>query len=323
MTSAALKAQEGFLEGLSTDGALGDNRFVARNFRLDENLPDDRARSYCDTVFPATDFRGWQRSHTAFVRDRLVLTGTTEGPPVVLDSADPERCPETFREEMIPVSAVPISLDLSLVRVVGVHSVAASLGLDEETVLGGLQDETLRDGILRRWAIKLPVEPVFATLWQDVRDLVPSGEDPPAGWADDLRDRLGLSFYDPERWGPINVMALRYPISLLPVAGDPMSRPLAVPTELDGRFFPPFCPTPLGTGIGRVVSLVEGATALGPELLHPTVRWHGEHLAALGVIERPVPALAPARERHLRLVRELLGRADYGLATDGDLGAAP
>ncbi|MGN6663485.1 MAG: hypothetical protein ACTHK6_04670 [Solirubrobacterales bacterium] len=323
MTVDGLRAQESFLESLSDDVALDDDRFVARNFRLDENMPEGRTKSYCEAVFPAADFRGWQRKHAVFVKDRLVRIGTATGPPAVLDRSDPERCPETFGEEMIPISAVPIALDLSLVRVVGVHSIAQSLGLDETRVLDGLHDPVLRDGIIESWVAKLAMEPVFATLWQDVRDLVPQGEDPPAEWADDLRDRLGLSFYDPDRWGPINVMVLRYPVSSLPFAEDSTGRPLAVPTELDGRFFPPFCPVPLGMGVGRVVSLGEEVMALGPELLHPTIRWRGAHVAALGVIKRPVPALAPARGRHLKLVREVYGRADYGLITDGDLESAP
>jgi hypothetical protein len=319
MTVLGLRVHESFLKEQSQDTGLGDERFVPRNFRLDEIIPRTRAESYAEAVLPAAGFRDWQRRHAQFVEDHLVCTGSPDGPPTAIEPGDRSRCPETFGVDMLAVTAAPIHTDLSLLRLVSLNRIAKALGLEEDSVRTGLEDDRLRAGLIDRWVAKLPVEPVFATLWQDVRDLVPADGRPPPGWADDLRDRLGLSFYDPGLRGPIQVMALRYPVSLVPTAGSATSRPLAMPTELDGLFFPPFCPAPSATGIGRVVNLGPEPTVLGPELLHPTARWRGEHGAAVGVINRPVPPLDAARGRHLRLIRAASKRLDYGVDTDGDL----
>jgi hypothetical protein len=255
----------------------------------------------------------------AYVEDRVQRPAPASGPPAALDRNDPRTCPETFGPEALAADATQIHLGLSLVRVVALYRVAVAVGEDESTIQSALEDEALRDGIIDRWATKQPVEPVFATLWQDVKDLVPKDGDPPPGWADDLRDRLGLSTYDPEEFGAIRIMVLKYKVADLPEAGDSLTRPVTVPTELDCGFFPPFCPVPTGSGIGRVVDLSRELTSPWPEILHPTLRWRGEHVEQLGVISRPVPSLAAARGRHIRLIQALCGKPDYGTATDADL----
>lgn len=317
MTTSALRVHEHFLETLSEDEVLEDDRFVARNFRLDEVVSDVRANAYARQVFPAEGFLDWQRKHAQYLEDHIVRTAGPDGPPAALDPSDTKTCPETFGPDTLP--AHPVDLGLSLVRVVGLFAVAEALGIEEASVRSGLEDPGLRDGIIDRWSLKIPVAPVFATLWQDVKALVPKVGEPPAEWADDLRDRLGLSQYDPDKWGPIQVMVLRYSVVDVPTTDSALSRPLVVPTELDGPFFPPFCPAPAGTGIGRVVDLGQTLTRPWPELLHPTFRWRGEHVAQLGVIERPLPSVGAARGRHLKLLQAVSERDDYGVATDGDM----
>jgi hypothetical protein len=317
VTTDGLGEHEDFFERLSGEDRLGDSRFVARNFRLDELLADSRAASYSGQVLPADDFPSWEGKHARFFDEHMVCTAPPDGPPTALDIGDKEHCPDTFGPDAIP--AAPLDLSLSLVRVVGLFRVAEAVGIDEASVRSGLEDPPLRDGIIARWTAKLPVEPVFATLWQDVNDLVPDKATPPDYWADDLRDRLGLSPYDPELWGPIQIMVLRYKVADLPTMGSVLSRPLTVPTELDSLFFPPFCPAPIGAGIGRVVDLGQTLSTPWPEVLHPTFRWRGDHVVQLGVIERPVPSISAARGRHLRLLQLASGRSDYGTSTDGDL----
>lgn len=303
----------------SQDPGLEDDRFIGRNFRLDERLPDARAASYVADVLPASDFPGWARRHAEYVEDRIQRPAPPSGPPPALDPDDPRTCPETFGRHALAADGQLVDLGLSLVRVVALFRVAVALGFDETAVRSGLEDAALRDGMIERWALKQPVEPVFATLWQDVKDLVPATGEPPPDWADDLRDRLGLSTYDPEQFGDIRVMVLKYKVSDLPSAGSVLTRPLTVPTELDCGFFPPFCPSPAGVGVGRIVDLGRTLKTPWPEVLHPSFGWRGEHVAQIGVITRPVGSVAAARGRHLKLIQALCGRPDYGSATDADL----
>jgi hypothetical protein len=319
MTVPPLLPHESFLVGQSQDATLQDNRFVARNFRLDELISHARGSDYATAVLPASDFDVWQRRHARYIEGHLEITTPPGGPPPALDPADPATCPETFGRHAVTADVAGLDLSLSLIRVVGLFGVATAVGLSPEDVRHGLEDAALRDGIIDRWAIKLPVKPVFATLWQDVRQLVPATGRPPNGWADDLRDRLGLSFHDPDEFGPVEVMVLKYRIAELPTAGSVLSRPLAIPTELDGPFFPPFCPAPAGVGVGRVVDLGSSLTTPWPEVLHPTFLWRGEHVAQIGTITRPVPSLEAARARHLRLLQALCDRPDYGTLTDSDI----
>jgi len=320
ITVAVLKPHEPFLVYQSEDGALEDDRFIARNFRLDERLPEARTASYAAEVLSAaSDFSSWARRHAEYVEDRIQRPTPPSGPPAALDPDDPHTCPETFASHALAAKTQLVELGLSLVRVVGLYRVAVAVGLDEGAVRAGLDDPALRDAIIERWALKQPIEPVFATMWQDVRDLVPATGKPPSEWADDLRDRLGLSTYDPEQFGDIGVMVLKYKVSDLPTIGSLVTRPVTVPTEIDCDFFPPFCPAPGGSGVGRVVDLGLTLTSPWPEVLHPSFRWRGEHVAQLGVISRSVPSVPAARGRHIKLIQALCGRSDYGTATDGDL----
>jgi hypothetical protein len=319
VTVPGLRTHEAFLRILSEDGSLNDDRFVPRNFRLDEIMSDRRAAAYARDVLPAADFFDWQGKHAQFCEDHLVCTAGTDGPPDALDPTDPAICPATFAGNAVASRFGTTDLKLSLVRIVGLYRVAEALGVDEASIKLGLEDPVLRDGIIERWVAKLHVEPVFATFWQDVKDLVPKSGTPPPEWADDLRDRLGLSFLDPDAYGPIRIMVLRYRVADVPVAGNVLARPLTVPTELDGLFFPAFCPAPDGTGIGRIVDLGRTLTTPWPELLHPTCHWRGEHVAQLGVVSRSVPSVAVARGRHLKLLQKIMRQANYGIATDADL----
>jgi len=295
MTVPALKAHESFLVLQSQDPMMSDDRFVARNFRLDERLPDARAAYYAANALPASDLPSWAVRHADYLEDRIQRPTPPSGPPATLDPNDLRTCPETFGPDALAVDSRLLDLGLSLVRVVGLFRVAEAVGLDEGTVRSALEDPLLRDGIIDRWALKQPVEPIFATLWQDVKDLVPATGDPPPEWV------------------------MKYKVSDLPTTGSIVTRPITVPTELDSGFFPPFCPSPAGSGVGRVVDLGLTITSPWPEVLHPTVRWRGVQVAQLGVISRPVPSLAIARSRHIKLIQTLCGRPDYATVTDADL----
>jgi len=147
-----------------------------------------------------------------------------------------------------------------------------------------------------------------------------------AGWADTLRDRLGLAHYCPDRRGvpEIDVAVFRYQVKMLPrirKTGGGLRRPVVTPTVLDGTFSEAFCPSPRGSTTGHVVNLDPQAGILRREALHPRFKLQVPHLWRLGTIQRKVDRtrLGEARALHLLRVRDETGRDDYAEGTDGDL----
>jgi hypothetical protein len=96
-------------------------------------------------------------------------------------------------------------------------------------------------------------------------------------------------------------------------------RPLAAPAVLDGRFSVAFCPSPRDFACGHVVDLSGEVSKPRREVVHPTLHLQPRHLWRMGSIRTPANhgQLPMARALHLIALRELSGRADYAVATDG------
>jgi hypothetical protein len=178
-------------------------------------------------------------------------------------------------------------------------------------------EQELRD-FLGRWARRAQIRPTFAAFYADLEIVLESGD----GWEDRLRDAVGLIDFDPGRRGdPIDVLIFRYPIKEVPRLRslEARRRPLAAPAVLDGRFSVAFCPSPRGFACGHVVDLSGGASDPRREVVHPTLHWEPRHLWRMGSIRTPANhgQLPMARALHVIALRELSGRADYAVATDG------
>lgn len=200
---------------------------------------------------------------------------------------------------------------------------ARLLSLARDTLRADAAAARVLDALLETWARKIELRPVFAAFWEDLSDVFGAtpGEDPP-GWADELRDRLGLAHHDPAaRAGRIDVLIFRYRVDAVPgPKSNHAQRLLVPPTVLDGRFSPAFCPAPTGGLTGHTLDL-GGGSRLCREVLHPTLPFRAVHLFRVGAIERPVSPglLREARGLHLAAVRAASAREDYALGTDGDL----
>ncbi len=153
------------------------------------------------------------------------------------------------------------------------------------------------------------------------------GESPAAdqaGWADRLRDRVGLAHLDPgARGAPIDVLILRYRVGDLARIQElsATGRALVPPTVLDGHFSDAFCPAPTGETTGHTVDLGGDCDAPRREVLHPALAFGARHLWRVGTIQTAFDRgnLETLRGLHLVWLRRETGRADYAADTDGAL----
>jgi hypothetical protein len=86
--------------------------------------------------------------------------------------------------------------------------------LADRFVKGDLSSELgLRD-ILDNFSMKRDLRPAFAGFYLDVEDIFSSSN---TGWADDLRDALGLYHYNPlPPVSEFTVLVFRYPVRSVP-----------------------------------------------------------------------------------------------------------
>lgn len=328
-----------FAEFLSTEGeGPGTQAFVARNFLIDEGVLLERAQSYRDSgVVAGHGSHGdWQRQHGLYLSKRVQLPHRDTPPSALLDPADIDGCPETFR--YIPADSPFLSseLGLELVRVEEVSFISRTTGAAAERVKslalrvtqgadGGPDAARDLDAILVRWLKECDKRPVFAGFWQDLHDVFGATplEDNP-GWPDGLRDRLGLVHLQPDEGGlPRDIIVFRYPVSeLAHIVGHQDVRPLVPPTVLDGGDSRAFCPAPRNTMTGHTVDLGQLDSPVWREVcrevLHPAFHYRARHVWRVGAITSAVPeeALSRARQLHLMWVREESGRDDYASGTD-------
>ncbi|HBL28743.1 MAG TPA: hypothetical protein DD490_18055 [Acidobacteria bacterium] len=323
-----------FLERTGKTASLGDSRFLARNFLLDEGAVETRLESYARAGAAAdhADVSAWAGRHDDYLKRFVFLDQPAGGAPETVNPTHPS-CPETFRHPEAFRSLGLAHPDLDLVRVVSVGGVVRKLpaGLATETELVAWAHEALAtkdpdsaawqalEAALAEWHPRLDLRPVFAGFWQEQKDLLDGG---PPDWADVLRDRLGLLHLSPRRPGQeLPIFVFRYPIRRIPRRlGLRDERALAVPTVLDGQLSEAFCPAPMEDAYGRVVDLAASYREPSREVLHPFFPAEVKLLARVGVIRRaPAKPVEEARAAHLLAIRVMSGRDDYAATTDGDL----
>lgn len=324
-----------FLRSVAT--ATSARSLVARNFLLDEGILAERARSYqaAGAVSAYSSEDDWEAQHKAYLVKEIFLAPPGAGPPRELSRTEPDLCSETFRfiDPGSPYWRSDHRLHLIRVEEMGFISRVTRTPPDDlrywagELVNQGVSapERGKLDAALRIWTKAIELRPVFSAYWADVEDLFGDkpGEDK-AGWANALRNRLGLAHLNPaERGEAIEVLVFRYAISELPYLieqGDGF-RLLAPPTVLDGNFSPAFFPAPSGSATGYTVELSGDCDRLPQEVLHPPFGFQSSHLWRVGTIDQPFNSdeLPTLRGLHLLCVRDRSGRADYAADTDEDL----
>ncbi len=318
------------LVSMSHDPTLESARFPARNFRHEHALATERVASYVPdgdielgSGAPRDQVAIWSEHHDSYVADNV--RGGWRGEP--FDVASPST-PETFRlrTDLDQYGHADDSVDL--VRLEDVAYIATSAGTTVDAIMtiatrvaherratGGPPDGLARelDDVLFAWqeSPRIDNRPMFACFWEDARETL---EDPVGDWADDLRDRLGLAHHNPDKRGgqpEIPVIALRYPVRLVPRASPGNPRLLARPTVLDGRLSPSFFTCRPGSGRGSAIDLASRADEPWQEVVHPTVTFRAKHVWSCGRVTKPAPQpLGEPREMH-RLVISEFADDDY------------
>lgn len=298
---------------------------------MDEGVGDARKQSYAkaEVTQAHTNFETWNQLHfQPYLRDQVYLDKRTASFAAVIDPADKDTCPETFRMSDAFSRFGMVDDRLELLRVEQAQTIASRAGVTESALLelvGKHEAGTLTAdeadklvAILEEWEKNSWIKPVWAAFYQDHADCLETASD----WAEQLRDRLGLYHLDPIRkpTKELPVLVFKYPVSALPqVRGQRGVKPLAVPTVLDGELSEAFCPAPVGQPCGFVVNLAGDVPVLR-EVLHPPISYKLEYLYRSGWVRRPVPAdLSAARGYHLTWICTEKGPEDYARATDSDL----
>lgn len=299
----------------SDRGRYGWAAFGARNLRIETRLSAVREQEYLDFVGEPHDHSAWAVKHRAYDLDQIATVGVPARR--VLSKASRDQWPSPFRWMSEPLK---LANDEFLVHVASAYALSASsVGLAPDMVADAVREnETeLLDDILGSWW-RGGGRTIFAAVSSDVADLVTAARTGDLGWADALRDRLGLVHYDP-LGAPIDVVMLRYRVNDVPRAeGLRTRRPILAPSALDSSLNPAFCPLPDATQEGRVVDL-SGQLDPVREVIHPRPLLSSESIVACGQIAEPVPDLVFARWIHLEWIRDSVGPDDFAAETDADL----
>jgi hypothetical protein len=296
-----------------------DNCLPARNALLDPGVSGVRAATYEGFgVAAAADTGEWYQRHKRYLRIHVYRRAGAVG----RSTMRPDEAGDTFTVSARTAEYGNVAGNLDLVRVIRLSWLVEAGKVREDDVAAAIGDESKMQFILDRAAARDDGRPVFAAFRQDIADLVPiDGEgDPPPGWADDLRDRLGLAQLEPTPVGPTRVLVVRYAASEVPrVIGTPVSALLAVPGVLDMDPFPAFCPAPQGAPVGQLVELApRGGRAPATEVLHPPMRLEARHVVRIGEITRAVPPVPPSRRMHIQWLRSAYD-PQFAASTDADL----
>jgi hypothetical protein len=321
-----------FLDAFEESEQGSDARFVGRNFKLDERLPQERVATYGDVAESSlSDLREWYVAHGDYCAAALQIEQPPGGLPRDINPEDAGTCAESFRFDGASESVGRIDPSVDLVRVERLSVIADAAGVLESGVIDRFtlaapphRDPDAKrwaDAVLGRWSRTRDLRPCWTTFWEDCADALESGRSDD-GWADEMASRLGLAHLDPLISGrPIPIVVFRYPVRIVPTrSGSAKHRALAYPTVLDGPFSTAFCPAPREMKWGRAVDLRAEGHDPRRELIHPPVRLHDEHLWKVGVLEGQARAsLGEARGLHVVWLQLQCDRTDFGHTTDRDL----
>ncbi len=240
---------------------------MARNFLLDEGVSRERAQTYAefvDGVLPPSN-DSWRLNHRSHLDEQVFVpreTGARDG--LAHQAADPASVAETFRYPTAFDRFGRANANLPLLRVEKTSHIAALAGVSEpelerlaSVVCSGAGQDSAEwkqlDAALLRWQQQLQARPVYAGFLEYFTEFLgatPARDKP--GWADELRDLLGLYHLV----AGTRIVVFRYPVQDIPKAkGTPNLRPLSAPTVLDQDHSEAFCPSPSNADCGHAVDL--------------------------------------------------------------------
>ncbi len=224
--------------------------------------------------------------------------------------------PETFHNDLDPARLGPGLLDTHqrIVRLECVpKGVLEKTGMEFDDLERGLltANHAVLDVFLTQWNARRDHRPIFAA-WKD--ELIDHLAHP--GWADQIRDRLGLAHYNPREGGDIAVALMEYDVATVLRAATPLGirQAFVRPTVLDSTPWPWFFPSPSDLPYGRTVNLDKTSAVFAAELLHVHISYTRDHMKRLGWIRKPADLVdvSHLRNRHLAVLRAAAHRPDFG-----------
>jgi hypothetical protein len=280
---------------------------TAENFLLEERLTPAREDNYHRYVGDSSDTKAWEEDHKRYVEEKIYLHKET---------------PETFTQANHPNILPAIDDQQYLVRLENAahlerfhqRTIDRMMIHFRDFIKGHKKAEktNIINDLFVKWNEARDLRPMFVGFWGEVEDLfVDEAGDPKENkdWANQLRDRFGLGHLDPLDAGPIPVVMFRYRVEDVIRSHKDEPLRLAVPTVLDSKLSPFFCPTPKnGWEYGQALDLTDGGEqdySFYYELLHRKIEYKPDFLFRAGWITGPPgKTLEKARHIHLAFLRD-------------------
>ncbi len=167
-----------FLEELERTGGRTDERFVGRNFRLEERIPGARIESYRDVAESSPgDMQEWYDAHWHYLARALFVEQPPAGLPRNVDPNDAGTCAEPFRVNEAVARLSHMDPSVELVRVERITAIADAAEVPEhealERFVAAIADPphaasiSWSDAVLGRWSRTRDLRPAWAALWED------------------------------------------------------------------------------------------------------------------------------------------------------------
>lgn len=269
-----------------------DNIPVAENFILEERLDEKREESYSKFVIEPKDFDQWEEQHNRYTYGRIYLDSIDETPETFshinkqnfIENPDSDQA--LIRLELLQEQCGKSNLGIiEMVKVISKYIKQANKSemTDEYNKIAKLFSD---------WNRVRENRPMFAGFWDESKDLFLDenmDEKYDDNWANLIRDRLGLGHIGAKITEPIPVILFSYQVSDV-LTEEAHSASIAIPTVLDSRLSPFFCPTPEKCNEGQALDLCEGGDSdysFNLEILHRHIIYKPEHIYRVGYIDRP------------------------------------
>ena len=282
-----------------------EERTIAENFILEERLTETREDSYANYITSPQELDYWNKEHENYLSYKIKLL---QG----------QGTPETFADLNSPNLLPEIEQDQFLVRLENLAELAKIAQYDNDVALlidyitRFLEDRTDQDAVdviekfLSDCNRYRDLRPTFVGFWGEVKNLLDEND---KHWPNKLRDCLGLGHFDPMNGEPIPVLLLRYRVADVVAAKYEERNFAAIPTVLDSRMSPFFCPTPRQSwNEGQTLDLRPGTEndyAFGCEILHRYIEYNISYICRFGwITESPGKTFEEARRIHLEYLQD-------------------
>jgi hypothetical protein len=251
-----------------------------------------------------------------------ILAGDTRGHPTFSsDNADAAYEPIDEHEYLLRMEN--LSLEVDRIKPSKSNDVTADDRAKIHAAFQAKQDGNFSpemkftlSNFLQQWNANRDFRPMFAGLDAELGATALQPD-----WPVQLRDRLGLAHYNPDK-APMIVCLMRYQVAEVIQAAenarDPVPNRFLSPSVLDCGNWEYFFPAPKDGLGGRAVYLrrVSNSAHFFAEMLHYRIDYQLKHIFKVGVLNKPVSdcTINCMRNSHLGEVQLAFNRLDFGLS---------